>query len=91
MTSSKFWRLKKKPQDVVSNSDKFHTVILRRKGIQGPYKLITEKNEIKATGIMKLVGIGIDNQLKFNEHISMLSSKAATQLNVFNRLRKHMR
>lgn len=40
---------------------------------------------------MKLVGIGIDNQLQFNEHISMLSSKAATQLNVFNRLRKHMR
>ena len=76
---------------MISNSDQFHVVILNRKGIQGTQKLITENNKIKTKDLIKLVGTGIDNQLKFNEHISMLTSKAAIQINALNKLHKHMR
>ena len=37
-----------------------------------------------------VVGIEIDNQLSFNQHISKLGSKAAMQLNAISRLAKFM-
>ena len=40
---------------------------------------------------VKLLGIEIGNQLIFNQHISKLCSKAATQLNAICRLAKFMR
>ena len=39
---------------------------------------------------MELLGVEIDYQIKFNEHISTLCSKAAMQLNALHRLKKYM-
>ena len=52
--------------------------------------MIIDNNEIKTTNSIKLLGINIDDQLKFNEHISILCSKAAMQLNALSRLQKYM-
>ena len=40
--------------------------------------------------LIKLLGLNIDDQLKFNEHISIPCSKAAMQLNDLSRLQKYM-
>ena len=76
--------------EMVVNSDKFQAIILNRKEAQAAHKLIIDNKEIKRTNSIKLLGINIDDQLKFNEHISVLCSKAAMQLNALSRLQKYM-
>ena len=73
---------------MVVNSDKFQAIILNRKEAQAAHKLIIHNKEIKTTNSIKLLGINIDDQLRFNKHI--LCSKAAMQLNPLNRLTKYM-
>ena len=75
---------------MVVNSDKFQAIILNRKEAQVTHKLIIDNKEIKTKNSIKLLGINIDDQLKFNEHISILCSKAAVQLKALSRLRKYM-
>ena len=41
---------------------------------------------MEKTKSVKLLGIEIDNQLSFNQHISRLRSKAVMQLNAIYRL-----
>ena len=48
--------------------------------------MTTDNKEIKTTNSIKLQSTNIDDQLKFNEHISILCSKAAMQLNALRRL-----
>ena len=50
--------------------DKFQAIILNRKEAQATHKLIIDNKEIKTTNSIKLLGINIDDQLRFNEHIS---------------------
>ena len=76
--------------EMVVNSDKFQAIILNRKEAQAAHKLIIDNKEIKTTNSIKLLGINIDDQLRFNEHISILCSKAAMQLNALSRLQKYM-
>ena len=77
--------------EMVVNSDKFQAIILNRKEAQAAHKLIIDNKEIKTTNSIKLLGINIDDQLKFNEHSSVLCSKAAMQLNPLSRLHQYMR
>ena len=76
--------------EMVVNSDKFQAITLNRKEAQATHKLIIDNKEIKTTNSIKLLGISTDNQLKFNEHISILCSKAAVQLHAYSRLQKYM-
>ena len=75
--------------EIIVNSDKFQAIILNRKEAQATYKLIIDNKEIKTPNSIKLVGAKTDDQLKFNEHISTLCSKAATQLNALSRFQKY--
>ena len=74
--------------EMVVNSDKFQAIILNRKETQAAHKLIIDNKIIKTTNSIKLLGINIDDQLRFNEHISILCSKATIQLNALSRLQK---
>ena len=76
--------------EMVVNSDKFQAIILNRKEAQAAHKLIIDNKEIKTTNSIKLLGININDQLKFNEHISVLCSSAAMQLNGLSRLQKYL-
>ena len=69
---------------MVVNSHKFQAVMLNRKEAQAAHKLIIDNKEIKTTNSIKLLGINIDDQLRFNEHISILCSKAGMQLNALS-------
>ena len=66
--------------EMVVNSDKFQAIILNRKEAQAAHKLIIDNKEF----------INIDDQLRFNEHISILCSNAAMQLNALSKLQKYM-
>ena len=76
--------------EMVVNSDKFQAIILNRKEAQAAHKLIIDNKEIKTTNSIKLLGININDQLKFNEHISILCSSSAMQLNGLSRLQKYL-
>ena len=76
--------------EMVVNSDKFQAIILNRKEAQAAHKYIIDNKEIKTTNSIKLLGININDQLKFNEHISILCSSAAMQLNGLSRLQKYL-
>ena len=47
-------------------------------------------NEIKCEEEVKLLGVTINYQLKFDKHISEICKKASRQLNVLKRLGKHL-
>ena len=65
----------------------FQAIILnKRRGNQRTHKLKIYYNEMELTKPVKLLGVEIDNQLSFNQHISKLCSKAAMQLNAICRL-----
>ena len=66
--------------EMVVNSQKFQAIILNKKEAQAAHILIINNKEIKTTNSIKLLGINVDDQLRFNEHISVLCSKAAMQL-----------
>ena len=67
--------------EMVVNSDKFQAIVLNRKEAQAAHKLIIDNKDTKITNSIKLLGVNIDDHSKFNEHISILCSKAAMQIN----------
>ena len=62
---------------MVVNLDKFQAIILNRKEAQATRKLIIDSKEIKTTNSIKLLGINIDDQLKFNEDILILKQQCS--------------
>ena len=63
---------------------------LNEKESEAKYKLTIDNNDIESTKSVKLLGITIDDRLRFDQHISNLCSKAAMQLNALGRLQKYM-
>ena len=57
---------------MIANPDKFQKIIMNIRRENQLYN-----NEIETTKSVKLLGIGIDNQLSFNQHISKLCFKDA--------------
>ena len=49
-----------------------------------------DNKKITSEHSVKLLGIEIDNQLKFDNHASRISRKAGSQLNAIGRLRKYV-
>ena len=76
--------------EMVVNSDIFQATILNRKEAQATHKLVIDNKEIKTASSIKLLGINIDDHLKFNKHISILCSKAGMQLDALSRFQKYM-
>ena len=75
---------------MVANSDKFQAIILSKNAIGVSYKLRIYDNEKTPTKSVILLGVVIDYQIKFNEHISTLWSKTAMQLNSLYRLQRYI-
>ena len=73
---------------MVVNTDKFQATILNKKS-EGKYKLTVDNNDIESIKSVKLLGITIDDCLRFDQHISNLCSKAAMQLNALGQLQKY--
>ena len=77
--------------NIIVNPEKSQLMLLQKstkKVIQE--KLQIDNNEIKSENLVTLLGITIDNQLSFDDHISKLCNKASMQLNAIFRLKKYM-
>ena len=60
--------------NMIVSPDKFQPIIMnKRRENQITHKLKINNNEIDTTKSVKLLGIEIDNQLSFNQHISKLT------------------
>ena len=79
-----------KQKETIVNTDKFQAIILNIKESEAKYKLTIDNNDIECNKSVKLLGITIDDRLRFDQHISDLCSKAAMQLIALGRLQKYM-
>ena len=68
------------------NTDKCHLIVSGCKQEQIWAKI--GKNKIWESSDVKLLGVTIDNELKFAEHVSKICSKASRKLSVLARMSK---
>ena len=69
---------------MIVNTDKLQAIILNKKESEAKYKLTIDNNDIESTKSVKLLGITIDDRLRFAQHILNLCTKAAVQLNALD-------
>ena len=77
---------------MVANKEKFQLMFLgAEKDIKYEDLSVTiDKIVIKATENVKLLGIDIDNKLKFTTHIEKMCSKVNSKTNALRRIRKYL-
>ena len=75
--------------DMDANPDKFQGIILSRSS-QANEKLFVNGNEIAMTDIIKVLGVTLDKNLKFDIHIRNLCTSASRQLNALKRISKFL-
>ena len=78
-----------KQNSLKANPVKFQTMLILSHGCDVDGLMINVQNTtISCTGIMKVLGVKIDNKLNFAEHISDVCIKAGRQLNILERLKR---
>ena len=68
------------------NLDKYQTMALGCRK-QSMDSIMINNHEVRSTECLKLLGVCIDNNLRFDEHISSISKKSAQRVGVLMRLR----
>ena len=71
-----------------ANASKFQAIFLSRENVSIDFEIDNQK--IQSESVVKLLGINIDNKLNFDCHVSIISRKAAKQINALQRLCKHI-
>ena len=54
------------------------------------HEMYIDNKKVASENSVKLLGIEINNQLKFDNHVPTLCRKAGSQLNTIGRLRKYI-
>ena len=79
-----------KDNSMIAKPGKFQSMIINRfEKMENKHEMHVNNNNITSKHSVKLVGIEIDNQLKFGNHVSTLCRKTGSQLNA-GRLRKYI-
>jgi hypothetical protein len=73
-----------------ANPDKFQALVIGKKSMDKNIVFDLAGNKIKCEKEVKLLGVTIDFELKFNSHISNICKQASMQLNVLKRLGKYL-
>ena len=77
-----------KQNEMIANPEKFHAILLRKNRTNTSGEKINIDGEIiNSEETVKLLGVTLDYRLDFDPHISNICKKAATQLNVLQRLK----
>ena len=73
-----------------ANPDKFHAICLGHKAANNIKSFKISNTEIKCDENVTLLGVNIDYQLKFDDHVSDICKKASRQLAVLKRIGKFL-
>ena len=73
-----------------ANPEKFQAIAIGNKTSKKNISINLGHTNIKCEKDVKLLGVTIDFQLKFNLHISNICKKASRQLNVLKRIGRHL-
>ena len=73
-----------------ANPDKFQFLVLSSRNKSHITLALNETTLIKAEPHVKALGVTIDENLKFSEHVSVICTKAARQLNALARISKFL-
>ena len=77
--------------EMIANPEKFHALLVKKDRTDTTgHKISIQGKTIKSEDSVKLLGINLDHKLNFDNHISDLCKKAATQLNVLKRLKSFL-
>ena len=79
-----------KDNKMQANPDKFQVLAIGKKTFAKNPSIQIQNNIMSCEETVKLLGINIDYQLKFDQHISNLCRKASQQLNVLKRLGSYL-
>ena len=71
---------------MVANPKKFPLMFLRLNSSHRGLRLNIEGNKVSTTDCVKLLGVEIDNKLKFVMHVKTLCSKVNKKINAFSKL-----
>ena len=72
-----------------TNPEKFQSIILSR-GDQQSLSISVQDDTILSDTTIKVLGVTLDNRLKFDKHVSTLGMKASRQINALKRLSKYL-
>ena len=76
---------------MIANPEKFHAIIFTRNKTENVnFKIRIGDRMIQSEKWVKLLGVKIDNKLKFEEHIRDLCKKASGQMNALFRLQNFL-
>ena len=78
-----------KINSIKTNLGKFQFIVLGVKNI-APFRLFVNGQIIPCSNEVKLLGITIDNELKFKKHIEDLCKKASYKLHALRRIRGYL-
>ena len=73
-----------------ANPEKFQAIAIGKQTKQQNLTFTIDGNKIECESEVKLLGVTIDFQLNFNEHVSNICKKASRQLNVLKRIGIHL-
>ena len=73
---------------MIANPDKVLAILLSKTDSSVSHKLNMYDNIIDTTKLVTLLGVEIDHQLRFNQHISTLCPKTPMELDALSRLQR---
>ena len=73
-----------------ANPDKFQALVIGKQSFDHKIVFELKGNRIECEHDVKLLGVTIDYELKFDKHISDICKKASRQLNVLKRIGKYI-
>ena len=71
------------------NTDKFQSIILNRDG-KHTLSISVQDNTVLSDTSITVLGVVLDDKLKFDEHVSVLCLKASRQINALKRVSKYL-
>ena len=75
---------------MIVNPDKFQAMILSSDKKDEKFQLNINDSTISSEDSVTLLGIEIDNKLKFKNHVSTICKKANRQLNAIGRIQNYV-
>ena len=79
-----------KQNQMIVNPDKFEAMVLGRHKQKEKINLNINEAEIKGQNSVTLLGVEIDNELNFNNHISNICKKAGNKINAISRIQNFL-